>query len=266
MNKNFLFFLLLLSVVLPAQAQPIKGAGQVVKGLTGEGLEKALSSYMHAPGMAGKVAQTQVAQLHQRVLAASKAAFATPFSPAEIRRLTAIKAGSPRLVASIFSAPSNEMVSLLRHEFLTLTGVQKVSVSVEQSQLALHLFRRGLIINTNAFSHLASYTSVAELEQAIKTGKELYGPSALQAFADVSDALSQISTYAREVERYAAMLESDQRVYELAKALYSNGMTSYTDLVDAERTLYDSQMSYAEVCAQQYMAYVTLFKALGGGW
>ena len=99
------------------------------------------------------------------------------------------------------------------------------------------------------------YQAVKQYEQAI-----------LQAFADVSDALSQISTYEREVERYAAMLESDQRIYELAKALYSNGMNSYTDLVDAERTLYDSQMSYAEVCAQQYMAYVTLFKALGGGW
>lgn len=98
--------------------------------------------------------------------------------------------------------------------------------------------------------------------QAVK----LYEQSILQAFADVSDALSQISTYAREVERYAAMLESDRRIYELAKALYSNGMNSYTDLVDAERTLYDSQMSYAEVRAQQYMAYVNLFKALGGGW
>ena len=93
-----------------------------------------------------------------------------------------------------------------------------------------------------------------------------YEQSILQAFADVSDALSQISTYAREVERYAAMLESDRRIYELAKALYSNGMNSYTDLVDAERTLYDSQMSYAEVRAQQYVAYVNLFKALGGGW
>ena len=93
-----------------------------------------------------------------------------------------------------------------------------------------------------------------------------YEQSILQAFADVSDALSQISTYAREVERYAAMLESDRRIYELAKALYSNGMNSYTDLVDAERTLYDSQMSYAEVRAQQYIAYVNLFKALGGGW
>ena len=98
--------------------------------------------------------------------------------------------------------------------------------------------------------------------QAVKQ----YEQSILQAFADVSEALSQISTYEREEERYRAMVESDRRIYELANALYSNGMNSYTDLVDAERTLYDSQMSYAEVRAQQYMAYVALFKALGGGW
>lgn len=98
--------------------------------------------------------------------------------------------------------------------------------------------------------------------QAVKQ----YEQSILQAFADVSDALSQISTYKREVERYGAMLESDQRVYELAKALYRSGMNSYTDLIDAERTLYDSQLSYTEVRAQQYIAYVALFKALGGGW
>ncbi len=98
--------------------------------------------------------------------------------------------------------------------------------------------------------------------QAVKQ----YEQSILQAFADVSEALSQISTYGREVERYRAMVESDRRIYELANALYSNGMNSYTDLVDAERTLYDSQMSYAEVRAQQYIAYVALFKALGGGW
>lgn len=99
------------------------------------------------------------------------------------------------------------------------------------------------------------YQAVKEYEQSI-----------LQAFADVSEALSQISTYGREVERYGAMLESDRRVYELSKALYASGMNSYTDLIDAERTLYDSQMSYAEVRAQQYIAYVALFKALGGGW
>lgn len=98
--------------------------------------------------------------------------------------------------------------------------------------------------------------------QAVKQ----YEQSILQAFADVNDALSQISTYKREVERYGAMLESDRRIYEMSKALYSSGMNAYTDLIDAERTLYDSQLSYTEVRAQQYIAYVALFKALGGGW
>lgn len=115
-----------------------------------------------------------------------------------------------------------------------------------------------------AFGHLkrGELSAREGYYQAVKQ----YEQSILQAFADVSEALSQISTYRREVERYGAMLESDRRVYELAKALYRSGMNSYTDLVDAERTLYDSQMSYAEVRAQQYIAYVALFKALGGGW
>ena len=115
-----------------------------------------------------------------------------------------------------------------------------------------------------AFGHLkrGELSAREDYYQAVKQ----YEQSILQAFADVSEALSQISTYRREVERYGAMLESDRKVYELAKALYSSGMNSYTDLVDAERTLYDSQMSYAEVRAQQYIAYVALFKALGGGW
>lgn len=98
--------------------------------------------------------------------------------------------------------------------------------------------------------------------QAIKQ----YEQSILQAFADVSDALSQISTYGREADRYASMVASDQRILEMSAALYRGGLNSYTDLLDAERTLYDSQMAYAEVRAQQYIAYVSLFKALGGGW
>lgn len=93
-----------------------------------------------------------------------------------------------------------------------------------------------------------------------------YEQSVLQAFGDVSDALSQISTYKRETERYAEMLESDSQIYDMAQALYDNGMYSYNDLIDAEQTLYESRMSYAQVRAEQYIAYVTLFKALGGGW
>lgn len=98
--------------------------------------------------------------------------------------------------------------------------------------------------------------------QAVKR----YEQTVLQAFSDVGEALSLIDTYTRQVERYAAMVEANERINFMTSALYRDGMNSYLDVLDAERTLYASQMSYAEVRAQQYMAYVALYKALGGGW
>ena len=37
-------------------------------------------------------------------------------------------------------------------------------------------------------------------------------------------------------------------------------------MIDAERSLYQSQMQLASLVAQQYINYVALCKALGGGW
>jgi multidrug efflux system outer membrane protein len=56
------------------------------------------------------------------------------------------------------------------------------------------------------------------------------------------------------------------RVAILTSALYDNGLSAYLDVIDAERTLYDSQMQYSNIVAQQYINYVNLCKALGGGW
>lgn len=52
----------------------------------------------------------------------------------------------------------------------------------------------------------------------------------------------------------------------MTNALYSSGLSAYLDVIDAERTLYDSQMQFVNLTAQQYINYVNLCKALGGGW
>ncbi len=166
------------------------------------------------------------------------------------------------------AAAKVNIARVARFPSLSLTATGGVLASTNQGLTSSNPFSWSaaakLLQPLYAFGHLkrGELSAREGYYQAVKQ----YEQSILQAFADVSEALSQISTYRREVERYGAMLESDQRVYELAKALYRSGMNSYTDLVDAERTLYDSQMSYAEVRAQQYIAYVALFKALGGGW
>lgn len=41
-------------------------------------------------------------------------------------------------------------------------------------------------------------------------------------------------------------------------------MSAYLDVIDAERNMYQSQMEYVNLVAQQYINYVNLFKALGG--
>jgi multidrug efflux system outer membrane protein len=43
-------------------------------------------------------------------------------------------------------------------------------------------------------------------------------------------------------------------------------MSAYLDVIDAERELYASQMQFINIAVQQYLNYIELYKALGGGW
>ena len=43
-------------------------------------------------------------------------------------------------------------------------------------------------------------------------------------------------------------------------------MSSYFDLLDAQRTLFTAQQATVQVQAQQAQNLVTLYKVLGGGW
>lgn len=93
-----------------------------------------------------------------------------------------------------------------------------------------------------------------------------YEQSLLDAFADVESALKSISTNRSQTERYAELVLANDRIASMTQALYKSGMSGYLDVIDAERNLYQSQMEYVNLVAQQYINYVDLFKALGGGW
>ena len=93
-----------------------------------------------------------------------------------------------------------------------------------------------------------------------------YEQAVLTAFSEVEDALSQIEANRAQVDRYGELVDSYQQIVMMAHALYRSGMVNYLDLIDAERTLYTAQMQWVDLLAQQYINYVSLCKALGGGW
>lgn len=93
-----------------------------------------------------------------------------------------------------------------------------------------------------------------------------YEQTVIEAFADVETALSAITTYRQQAEQSRRLVEANQRVADMTRALYMSGMSDYLSVIDAERSLYESQMDLANLLAQQYIACVSLCKALGGGW
>lgn len=111
------------------------------------------------------------------------------------------------------------------------------------------------------------------LRRQEQTMRERYTQAMLQyeqsfdnALSEVETALMSIETYRRETARYRSLIESNRRITAMTMALYRSGMSAYLDVIDAERTLYNSQMQYSVLVAQQYINYVNLCKALGGGW
>ena len=91
-----------------------------------------------------------------------------------------------------------------------------------------------------------------------------YRQSFITALTDVENALVAVRSTRMQSERYKQLIETFRNIAILSVALYRSGLSSYLEVIDAERTLYDAQMQYSNILANEYIAYIQLFKALGG--
>jgi multidrug efflux system outer membrane protein len=86
------------------------------------------------------------------------------------------------------------------------------------------------------------------------------------AFQEVSDALIA-HTKAREQLGFQGQQVQTLRTYlDLARLRYDEGYTSYIEVLDAERNLFNAQLSYAQTQSIVLISLVNLYKAMGGGW
>ena len=100
--------------------------------------------------------------------------------------------------------------------------------------------------------------------EAYKQSLLAYEQSYIEALNDVESALVAITTSRNELLRYAELVKSYRNIAIKTYALYRSGLSGYLDVIDAERSLYTSQMQAENLVAQQYINYITLCKALGG--
>lgn len=105
----------------------------------------------------------------------------------------------------------------------------------------------------------------AERAKAKQVGYQ-YEKTILLAFAEVENSLAEIRTYSNEFTARQTQVAATERSLLLSKALYDNGYTSFLQVLDAERELFNSQFEKSIALQSQLIASVRLYKALGGGW
>jgi len=102
----------------------------------------------------------------------------------------------------------------------------------------------------------------ARAEQLLKQ----YELTVLQSFREVEDALVAIRTYRDESAARVMQTRAATSAAMLSRARYDGGVTSFLEVLDSERSLFDAELETSEVRRARLESIVALYKALGGGW
>lgn len=93
-----------------------------------------------------------------------------------------------------------------------------------------------------------------------------YAKAVLGALHDVENALVSCSSEQRHRQFLQATVTQNQDALSLATQRYRSGLTSFLDVLDAQRTLLSTQLALADSTDNASVDLVALYKALGGGW
>ncbi|MBB6368272.1 multidrug efflux system outer membrane protein [Xanthomonas sacchari] len=120
--------------------------------------------------------------------------------------------------------------------------------------ISVPIFRAGALKAELDVSRITRDVNVATYEKAIQS-----------AFSEVADALATRAQLDERMDAQRALVAVTQRSYDLAEARYRNGVDSYLDALDSQRSLYSAQQDLITLRLTEAGNRVTLYKVLGGG-
>ena len=93
-----------------------------------------------------------------------------------------------------------------------------------------------------------------------------YQQAVQNAFREVDDALIDQNKTREQLDIQKQQVEALRGYAGLAKLRYENGYTSYLEVLDAERSLFNAELNYTQTKGDLFNALVNLYKSMGGGW
>jgi outer membrane protein, multidrug efflux system len=93
-----------------------------------------------------------------------------------------------------------------------------------------------------------------------------YQQTIQQAFRDVSDSLVEHRKRREFRIQQEPLVGALREASQLATIRYRGGVTSYLEVLDIERQLFDGELALAQAGRDELLAVVRIYRALGGGW
>jgi NodT family efflux transporter outer membrane factor (OMF) lipoprotein len=93
-----------------------------------------------------------------------------------------------------------------------------------------------------------------------------YHKTVLQAWHDVVNALVAYRLEQNRRARLRSQADHSRQALALARTRYTDGVTEFLSVLDAERSLLQAEQQHATSTTNVSLDLVQLFKALGGGW
>ncbi|WP_169928707.1 efflux transporter outer membrane subunit [Labilithrix luteola] len=93
-----------------------------------------------------------------------------------------------------------------------------------------------------------------------------YIETVTRAFKDVADALVSLEKLRERRAATAKQVAALSRALEVSRIQFDGGTATYLDVINAQEQLFPNELSLAQLEGQQLVAYVQLYRTLGGGW
>lgn len=153
--------------------------------------------------------------------------------------------------------PTISLTGLLGYSSTDLSNLFTGSTKVWSlaSPLTMPIFTAGRIKGEVKAAEAFQQQALYNYQAAIQNG-----------FREVEDALVDRVKFQERLQALAQQIEALRTYARLAMLRYDEGYASYIEVLDAERTLFNTELTHAGVQGNVLNSYINIYKAMGGGW
>jgi multidrug efflux system outer membrane protein len=131
---------------------------------------------------------------------------------------------------------------------------------------AQELFSIGPFVSMPIYQSGYGTGTVEVAEAQLKQSELAYRRGVLQAYRETADALVVTDKTRGIISETVIRRDAALRLLDLQKQRYKAGVSSYLEVLDAQRQLFASEIDLSRSRVTRVVGYVDLYRALGGGW